>query len=926
MRRFLFINLCALSLFGQSDPAEYFEKRVRPVLVRNCQPCHNAKVKTAGLDLSSAEGYLQAGPSGPLVSKDSPDTSLLLRAINYEGQLKMPPAGRMKSEDIEALTIWAKSGGTWPGAPAGHMAVAPSKGGRVITDEDRNYWAFRPIKAAAAPDVKDRAWAKGPIDRFILAKLEEKGLKPAPPASKLALLRRITFNLTGLPPTEAEIQAFLGDTSPQAYEKVVDRLLASPRYGEKWARHWLDVARYADSTGNDEDHRYPYAWRYRDYVIDAFNSDMPYDQFLREQIAGDLMPGNDPGGINRRGIVATGFLALGAKAIAQQDKKKMLYDVYDEQVDVVSKAALGLTVSCARCHDHKFDPILTRDYYSMIGVFASTKSFKDPESHVSKLLFTPLVPKEQYEAYTAKQRLVTQKQMEMDDLAEQEVERHVASLLPKVADYMVASRRIYEKGEKAADVAKSTGLDEKLLERWAKYLKPQGASRVHLNEWEAADAASQPMVAKAYQARVEKELGPWSETISKWRERFRRMMAEMNMPPPERPKYDGTKGDRFFFETYFDGPLSVPKKEQEQVFRAETKARMEELKKEHEALKKALPPEPDMACAVEEGERVEQRVFLRGDYNNLGEPAPKAFPTVLAKGDNAFEAKGSGRLELANWLTRPDHPLTPRVMANRVWLWHFGEGIVRTPDNFGRMGEKPTHPELLDYLASRLVANDWQLKKLHREILLSNAYQMSSGITNEAMQADPENKLFSRFPHRRLTVEEMRDGLLAIDGSLDLTMGGTLQSGFGTDSENGTGRMSIKPESNKRRMVYIPLRRANLPAMLNLFDFGDATTVSGKRILTTVAPQALFMMNSGFVSERSRALAKAAMEHSPDASKRLDFLYLRVLNRMPEPAEKDQLLTYFSDFRTKFERRSEEDAWFSVSRVLVASNDFLYLD
>ncbi|HYZ82983.1 MAG TPA: PSD1 and planctomycete cytochrome C domain-containing protein [Bryobacteraceae bacterium] len=915
--------LCSLALGAQpAEVVEHFEKKVRPVFVKNCQGCHNAKLKSAGLDLSSAAGFAAGGSSGVLVAKDTPENSLLLRVLSYEHQLKMPPTGKLKQEDLTAVTDWVKAGAIWPGA---NVAVRPpSKPGRAISDEDRNFWAFRPVAKPAVPEVKGTTWIQSPVDAFILQKLEAKGLKPAPPADKAALLRRVTFDLTGLPPTEAEIASFLADNSPKAFEKVVDRLLASPRYGEKWARHWLDVARYADSTGNDEDHRYPYAWRYRDYVIEAFQKDLPYNEFVKQQIAGDLLPA--PGGLNRTGIVATGLLALGPKAIAQQDKKKMLYDVYDEQIDVVSRAFLGLTVACARCHDHKFDPILTKDYYALAGIFASTKSFKDPETHVSKLLYTPLVPKEEYEKFTARQKEVSLKEMEIDDLIEQELETFTSKKVPAMAEYMVAARRVYAGNERVEEVAKQHNLDSKLLEAWSKYLTPQGESRVHLQQWEKASAEQAPEVAKAYAKRFETTYAEWTEKMRRWRETFKRMSAEMNMPPPDRPKFDASK-DRFFFEVLFEGPLSIPKKEREKTLSAETRQRVEQLRKEHAALKDAMPPEPDMACAVEEATPVEQKVFLRGDYNNLGEPAPKAVPTVLAKADPTLETKGSGRLELANWLASPENPLTARVMVNRIWQWHFGEGIVRTPDNFGKMGERPTHPELLDYLASEFISRGWSVKAMHRMIVLSSAYQMSSTVSDEAFTADPENKLFSRFPQRRLTVEELRDGLLAIDGTLDTTMGGTLQSGFGTDKENSNDRLSLRPETNKRRMVYLPLRRANLPTLLNLFDFGDATSPSGKRALTTVAPQALFMMNSEFIAERSRNISKASLNAATDPGQRVNHLFLRIINRHASAAEKDAALTYVNNFRKRFaEKRSEEDAWFSFTRVLIASNEFLYVD
>ena len=897
---------------------EFFEKKIRPVLAANCAACHNAKVKVAGLDLTSAEGFARGGQSGPAVSK-------LLKVTSYDESLKMPPSGKLKDEELADLRTWVQAGASWPGAVLTTEAAPRPKNSREFTEAEKKFWAFQPLRKPAVPATKDSTWVKTPVDSFILAKLEEKGLSPAKPADKLTLLRRVTFDLTGLPPAEEEIKSFLADHSPKAYEKAVDRLLASSRYGEQWGRHWLDVARYADSTGNDEDHRYPYAWRYRDYVIEAFNKDLPYDQFVREQIAGDLLPPEHPGELNRRGIIATGFLALGAKALAQKDRTKMFYDVYDEQVDVVSRAFMGVTLACARCHDHKFDPLLTKDYYSMIAIFANTRDFA---SKGSKLLFRPLVPKEDYERYTKHQETVTRKTLEIEDVTDEQLDKYTASLIPHLAEYMLAARRVYAGNADASVVAKDTSLREDVLKQWVKYLQPndKASADASLDQWHNAPPEKAADVAKAYQQRYETRNAEWTERMNKWRATFRKMTAEKNMPPPPRPKFAMEK-DPFFYGVTFKGPFTVGKAEREKLMPEETKVRLAQLDTELKALKDTSPPEPDMACAVEEGDPVEQKVFIRGDYNSPGPDAPQAFPLILTSFEQPKVQSGSGRLELADWLTRPENPTTARVMANRIWLGHFGDGIVRTPDNFGKMGERPTHPELLDFLASRFVESGWSVKAIHRMILLSNTYQMSSEITGEALQNDPDNRLISHFARRRLSVEEIRDGLLAADGTLDLTMGGTLQKGFGTDSENSNDRLSLRPEDIPRRMVYVPLRRANLPSLLNLFDFGDATTPAGKRPLTTIAPQALFMMNSDFVSQRSKNLSAQAMKDLPDAAARLRRLYVKILNREPVADELDAGLSYVANFQKKFAaKRTETDAWFSLCRILIASNEFVYVD
>src|SRR5262245_11175184 len=914
---------------------EFFEKKVRPIFAANCQRCHNAKSKVAGLDLTSAEAFQQGGDSGPAINKEKPEESRLLKVIGYDGETKMPPSGKLKDHEIAALTEWVKMGAPWPGAgrAAASESLPKNLAARSFTEEEKGFWAYQPVRAMrdiAPPQVKDVAWAQSPIDRFILRKLEEKNLKPAPPADKLALLRRATFDLTGLPPTENEMRDFLADRSPDAFNKVVERLLAGPRYGERWGRHWLDVARYADSTGNDEDHRYPHAWKYRDYIIESFNNDLPYDQFIREQVAGDLLPAKPPGEVNRRGIIATGFLALGPKAIAQQDKKKMLYDVYDEQVDVTTKAFLGLTVSCARCHNHKFDPILTKDYYAMIGMFASTRSFTDPESHVSVVLEKPLVPKEEFENYKAARKEHQAKErrvrIAIEEIVDEVREREVKESSARMADYFVAARKVYQDGAPLADIARRANLNEEALRRWVDFLKPGDYVRGYLNVWNNAAADKLAATAQEFQERFQKRFSEWQAKIGKWRAEYRNALAE-NKPLPEIPKFEAGE-DRFFNDVYFaGGPLDVGDKDQKR-FSHEQWSRLTAIRKEQEELKKSAPAEPEMACAIEDGDTVEQKVFVRGDYNTLGEPAPKGFPAILARYDTKPSFAGSGRLQLAEWLTQPDHPLTARVMVNRIWQWHFGEGLVRTPDNFGKTGERPTHPELLDYLAAQFVKGGWSIKAMHRMIMLSSAYQMSSVNPNIAEEADPDNRLLTRFNRRRLSVEEMRDGLLAIDQTLDMTMGGTLQTGRGTDGENNQGRLSLNPEKLKRRTVYLPLRRANLPMLLNLFDFGDATTTSGKRQLTNVATQALFWLNSEFVHERAQNVAKSLLDQRElsDAG-RIETVYARILNRRPDKGEVDQALNYVAGFKQKFEgEKADYKAWQSLCRILMSSNDFVYVD
>ena len=423
---------------ANAEQNEFFESKIRPLLSSKCFACHGSEMQMAKLNLATAAGFFKGGESGPVVVKGEPENSRLINAVNYQGQVKMPPTGKLKDAEIADLVAWIKIGAPWPDATAAEVVVEKPKGYQ-FTEQQKKFWAFQPVKDCSAAQGEERGWSKSPVDQFILAELEKKGLSPAHPASKLALLRRATFDLTGLPPTEKEIEDFLADRSPNAFAKVVDRLLASPRYGERWGRHWLDVVRYADSAGADEDIRYPYAYRYRDYVLEAFNKDLPYNEFIKQQLAGDLLPAAKPGDVNTTGIIATGFLQVGPKLLAEQDKPKMVYDMVDEQLDVATRAFLGLTVACARCHDHKFDPIPTRDYYSLASIFASTKSLAKVEGTVSQLYFAPLVTKEVADRYNAHQDKVKAKQEEIDEVTSVEADRHAAVLRAQMDEVLAGS-------------------------------------------------------------------------------------------------------------------------------------------------------------------------------------------------------------------------------------------------------------------------------------------------------------------------------------------------------------------------------------------------------------------------------------------------------------------------------------------------------
>ena len=912
-----------------SEPEELFERKIRPLFDRHCMACHNSELATAGLDLSTAEGFRQGVSGSPLISAESPSQSRLLRAVRYQEAVKMPPAGKLDPPEIADLETWIRLGAPWP-----EPSAEPGDEAGTRPEGPAGLWSLQPVADPEPPPVTPGNWARTPIDRFILAKLDQEGLEPAPPADKLTLLRRATFDLTGLPPAVEDIERFLNDTSPDAFDKVVGRLLDSPRYGEHWGRHWLDVARYADSTGNDEDHKYPHAWRYRDYVIDVFNRDLPYDQFILEQIAGDLLPRTGRLETDRRRIIATGFLALGPKAIAQQDKIRMVYDVYDEQLDVVSKSVLGLSITCARCHDHKFDPILTRDYYSLISIFASTRSFVDPTAHVSEMFMKPLVLPEEHRIYLDHKKKIDDRKQAQGKLVEKEKERFAEAESRHLADYMLAAHRVYAQGADPGELSRKLDLKESILERWAGYLKPGQGFRPHLLAWRRSGEDQRPAVAKDFQDKFRHRFHEWNRELEDWRQRVEK--AGPDEAKEDRPKFIPGR-DRFFHEVYLQGnprddSYQTPfilKPSDTQLFSEEHREAIVRLQKEIEQLDKESPPEPDMANAVEDGEVVEQKVFVRGDPANPGEDAPKVSPKVFDPRFRPMEAsQGSGRLQLARWLIQPEHPLTARVMVNRVWHWHFGQGLVRTPDNFGAKGEAPTHPRLLDFLAQEFRENGWSLKYLHRLIMRSRTYRMASSRSELTARTDPRNLWVSHFPRRRLKVEEIRDGMLALDDSLDLKMGGTLQSGTGHQPENSSERLSVDPETQRLRTIYLPLRRANLPPLLNLFDFGDATTSSGERLQTNVAPQALFMLNSHFVEARSRKLAELLLKdpHSSDRE-RLNLAHLRTLSRHPQSEELDRALDYIRGFQERSPGdESRLQGWQSYCKALLSSNAFIYVD
>jgi mono/diheme cytochrome c family protein len=777
------------------DQLRQFETHVRPLLEEHCLKCHGSTKQWASLRLDSREAILKGGDSGSAAVAGQPEESLLIRAVRHDDEnLKMPQDDRLSDAQIEILTHWVKSGLAFPAASAAS--------GR---NRDPNHWAFTPPAEVVIPNVKNSAWPQSDLDRFVLARLEEAGLPPAPKADKRSLIRRVTFDLTGLPPTPAEISAFLNDERPEAYQELIERLLSSPAYGERWGRHWLDIARYADSNGLDENVAHGNAWRYRDYVVRSFNADKPFDQFIREQLAGDQLEASSED-VRNELLTATGFLSIGPKVLAEVNMPKMRMDIVDEQIDTVGRVFLGMTFGCARCHDHKFDPIDTADYYGLAGIFKSTRTM-DTYTKVAKWHEHPLKSAE-----------ATRMQADYDA-------------------QVAAKKKEIESTIRTADEALQASL-------------------------------------------------PAGETL----------------PEPKESQYSEA-----------------------------TRTALAKLREELTALEKA-PPELPTSMGVTEDEIVDVPIHVRGNPSRLGDVVPRHVPAVM-KGPEmpGFSGQHSGRRELAEWLVNDRHPLTSRVLVNRIWRWHFGRGLVASADNFGLLGEKPSHPELLDWLATEFIRRKWSLKEMHRLILLSNTYQQSTLVSSDAASADPDNRLWSRFPVRRLAAEEIRDSLLFVSGQLDATMGGSLlkvkNRGYLFDHTS----IDTTDYNSPRRSLYLPVIRNNVFEMFQLLDFPDPAVPTGDRATTTVAPQALMMMNSDFVMQAADALAERALKTDSTDSERVKEIYLTCLGREPSDTEisqdlqliQDTLQTFLSDARPEKDRLIA--AWSVACQVVLASSEFVYL-
>ncbi len=772
---------------GAAEPAagsDFFEGKIRPLL-SECVECHGAEKQKGDLRLDSKAGWVKGGASGPAIVPGKPDDSLLISAVRYwDKNLQMPPKHALDAASVNDLVEWVKLGAADPRAEAS-VAEAPKGASLIDLAKGREHWSFKPVNKPPLPSVADSSWVRNEVDLFTLNRMEKAGVKPAPDADRRALLRRVTFDLVGLPPTPTETEAFVGDTEPGAFARVVERLLASSHYGERWGRHWLDVVRYADTCGNASDYPIPQAYKYRNYVIQAFNDDLPFDQFVREQIAGDLLSSANESERQRR-IVAAGYLAMARHFGGEEPHLTM-----DDAVDNLSHAFLGLSINCARCHDHKFDPISSHDYYALYGILSST-TFPHPgaEGRSRPEHLIPLAPKADAARLDG---------LRKDDLAALDAEI------------------------KMADDAKSAAE------------KPEDS------------ADKKPNIEAA------------AKTAAEARER-RKHLAETPLYP--------------------------------------------------------------LAYAVSEGAPANAKVQVRGDPKRLGEEVPRGFPQILGGQTLPKEEAGSGRLELSQWIVDPANPLTARVMVNRIWQHHFGRGIVTTPNDFGLRGQPPSHPELLDYLACRFAESGWSIKAMHRLIVLSHTYQLSSGGVSEA---DPNNALWSRAERRRLDAESLRDTLLFVSGELDLSTGGEHPfppvQNWGFTQHN----QFFATYDTHQRAVYQMQQRLRKHPFLSLFDGADTNSSTASRLPSTTPLQALFAMNDPFAHECAGKFAGRIMNTAPDDPARIALAYAMLYCRPPDAEETGMATDYLAQLRSK-KSLPPDQAWASVARALLSANEFLYLD
>jgi len=926
-----------------AEQLEYFEKQVRPLFVQNCHDCHGAKKQEAGLRLDTQAGFLKGSDSGPIFAPENVDGSRLFDVLLYkDGGTQMPPKGKLFDEQIAIVRKWLEMGAPWPVEAAQSATSA------------KDHWAFQPVKRSAIPtessvSLEQRrdqrsalSTSLSPIDSFISASLAEKQLAMSQPASRETFIRRATVDLWGIPPTFEAACEFVEDASPDAYERLIDRLLASPLYGQRWGRHWLDIARYADSKGYvfTQEPRYPYSYTYRDYVIDAFNADKPFDRFVTEQLAADLLVEGEQkppagSGMSDPRLAALGFLTVGRRYLNNNQ------DIIDDRIDVVSRGLLGLTVGCARCHDHKFDPIPTADYYSLYGVFSSTTEPDD----------LPVIGEAKNPA--AYQAFLT-------ELANREaaVLKYEQESLPKLVNEIrdVAGDALQQIARQNPIWAQSSlvlnGSNDPrapLVQRWQDLLN-KTASQQHtvLGPWHRLAKVAK---AEEFSAEVNSLIESWSheteaalvnplvrqaiieqkpttlvELARVYGKLLRDVQAEwsdLQKTMPDAKLLPNSAAEEVRQLLYGEGsPANITLDQARPAFGRDIKNTVTKLKRKVDDLRVTSPDAPPRAMVVRDGQIHEPVIFIRGNAGRPGKPVPRQFLEIASASDRKPFAKGSGRLELAEAIVDPKNPLTARVFVNRIWQHHFGVGLVPTPSDFGMRGMPPSHPQLLDWLAAETTNAEvqpspvssprrWSLKSMHRLVMTSAVYRQSSTENPVARGIDPENRLLWRMPRQRLDFEALRDSLLAVSGKLDPSLEGQPFDG-------------VMNPSKSRRTIYTFINRNDLPGIFRAFDFADTDSSAAERPQTTVPQQSLFAMNSPFVHEQARRLAAECTSSATNDTDRLRLLYQRVFSRIPTAGEQRMALQFLSESQTT--ETEKLSPWDRLAQLLLMTNEFTFVD
>jgi mono/diheme cytochrome c family protein len=853
------------------EQIEFFEKNIRPVLAESCQSCHGPEKHKGGLRLDSRAALMKGGTGGAVIDQDKVDKSVLMQAIRHEGDITMPPKKKLSEKQIADFATWIRTGAAWPGET-----------GAKDADAWKKHWAFQPVREAAPPAMKNAKWAQSPIDAFVLAQLDVNKLTPSPQADKRTLIRRASFDLTGLPPSDADVRAFEADTSPDAFKKIVDRLLDSPQYGERWGRYWLDVARYADTKGYVYDGRetreFVHAQHYRNWVINAFNVDMPYDQFLLQQIAADSLPEK-----SREALPAMGFLTLGRRFLGN------IHDIIDDRIDVLMRGTQGLSVGCARCHDHKFDPIPTKDYYAFYGVFHNSLEKMEPFREPVK-----------NDAFAAYEKGLAERRAKLYDTFEKKKRDAAIRYRARVDEYLVALLDVAKlPSEEFYEIMNANDINPFVVRMWQSYVfKARGTNHpvfapwlafadlsektfaedaaaltkkvtseipagAHLNKRIATAFETPPQsmkeVAQRYGAALKAVNDEWLAAVKK--------AKDANQPEPV--KLDDADAEELRLVLYGPGsaveaPTGTPTSIE--FYFTEENVRVELGKLQVEIDKWIIKSDGAPAHAVYLEDRPEPktvRVFLRGNPRTRGDEVTPHFLKFL--GEKKLE-HGSGRLELAQAIVDKSNPLTARLMVNRIWNWHFGAGLVSTPSDFGMRTPPPSHPELLDFLATRFMER-WSVKDLHRLIMLSSTYQQSSVAREDCAQIDPGNKWLWRMNRQRLDFESLHDSLLAVSGKLDLKM-------------QGKPADLMREPFPTRRAVYGNIDRTNLPGVMRVFDFPNPDMHSPQRFNTTIPQQALFFMNNAFVIQQAQAIAaRADVTSLIDPAERIQKLHAILFQR-----------------------------------------------